>query len=153
MSCFRRLNQPIKGYFYMEIIKVTTWRIVVLILFWNPTWTKILDIVLFLHTIIWLNFFLGSTSIRSYSGSHFPSFRLNTEKFSVSRHIQSKWGKMRARMNNTEYGHFLRSVSNIYNGTFYENIYRLFLPIISIPNVPSNMLARVVIPLWILLLF
>ena len=39
-----------------------------------------------------------SVRILSYSGSYFPAFRLNTEKYSVSLCIQSKCGKMRTRI-------------------------------------------------------
>ena len=39
-----------------------------------------------------------SVRIRSYSGLHFPIFRLNTERYSVSLHIQSKCGKTRTRI-------------------------------------------------------
>ena len=35
--------------------------------------------------------------IRSYSGLHFPTFELNTDRYSVFLHIQSKCGKMRTR--------------------------------------------------------
>ena len=36
-----------------------------------------------------------SVCARSYSGSYFPAFGLNTERYSVSLHIQSKCGKVR----------------------------------------------------------
>ena len=39
-----------------------------------------------------------SVRIRSYSGLHFPTFGLTTERYSVSLHIQSKCGKMRTRI-------------------------------------------------------
>ena len=39
-----------------------------------------------------------SVRILSYSGSYFPAFRLNTEKYAVSLCIQSKCGKMRTRI-------------------------------------------------------
>ena len=39
-----------------------------------------------------------SARIRSYSGSHFPTFGLNTERYSVSLRIQSEWGKMWTRI-------------------------------------------------------
>ena len=109
--------------------------------------------LIILEKYLGLYYCVNSVRIRSYSGPHFQAFGLNTERFSVSPRIQSKWTKMLTRTNNPEYGHFLRSVSNIYNGAFYENIYRFFLPIINISNVPSNMLAWVVIPLWIFLQF
>ena len=36
--------------------------------------------------------------IRSYSGPYFPAFGLNTERYSVSLHIQSECGKIRTRI-------------------------------------------------------
>ena len=36
-----------------------------------------------------------SVCIRSYSGPHFPAFGLSTDRYSVSHHIQSEYGKMR----------------------------------------------------------
>ena len=33
--------------------------------------------------------------IRIFSAPYFPAFELNTERYSVSLRIQSKWGKMR----------------------------------------------------------
>ena len=39
-----------------------------------------------------------SDRIRSYSGPYFLSFRLNTERYSVCIHIQSKYGKIRTRI-------------------------------------------------------
>ena len=47
--------------------------------------------------------------IRRYSGPHFPSFWLNTERYGISLRIQSECGKIRARKNSV-FGHFLRSV-------------------------------------------
>ena len=44
-----------------------------------------------------------SVRIRSYSGPHFPTFGLNTERYSISLCIQSKCGKMRTKITaNTE---------------------------------------------------
>ena len=39
-----------------------------------------------------------SVHIRSYSSPYFPAFGLNTERYGVSLHIQSKSGKMRTRI-------------------------------------------------------
>ena len=36
--------------------------------------------------------------IRSYSGPHFPAFRLNAERYKVSPHVQSERGKMGTRI-------------------------------------------------------
>ena len=44
------------------------------------------------------NHSVKSVRIRSYSGPHFPTFGLNTERYSVSLRIQSKCGKMRTRI-------------------------------------------------------
>ena len=41
---------------------------------------------------------MKSVRIRSYSGPYFPAFGLNTERYSVSLHIQSKCGKIRTRI-------------------------------------------------------
>ena len=38
-----------------------------------------------------------SIRIRSFSGSYFPAFGLNTERYGVSLCIQTKWGKIRTR--------------------------------------------------------
>ena len=39
-----------------------------------------------------------SVRFRRYSGAHFPAFRLNTERYSISLRIQSTCGKMRTRI-------------------------------------------------------
>ena len=39
-----------------------------------------------------------SVRVRSYSGLHFPAFRLNAERYGVSLHIQSECGKIRTRI-------------------------------------------------------
>ena len=39
--------------------------------------------------------FVKSIRVRSYSGPHFPAFGLKTERYGVSFHIQSKYGKIR----------------------------------------------------------
>ena len=41
---------------------------------------------------------MKSIRIRSYSGPYFPAFGLDTERYSVSPHIQSECGKMRTRI-------------------------------------------------------
>ena len=52
-----------------------------------------------------------SVRIRSYSGPHFPVFRLNTKRYGVSLRIQSKCGK-NADQNNSEFEHFLHCGNN-----------------------------------------
>ena len=51
--------------------------------------------------------YVKSVRIRSYSGPHFPAFRLNTERYSISPYSV----RMRENrdQNNSEYEHFLRS--------------------------------------------
>ena len=44
-----------------------------------------------------MNHCVKSICIRNYSGSYFPLFGLNTERYGVSLHIQSECGKMRTR--------------------------------------------------------
>ena len=39
-----------------------------------------------------------SVRIRSYSGPHFPAFKLNMERYSVSLRIQFECGKIRTRI-------------------------------------------------------
>ena len=52
-------------------------------------------------------------SIWSYSGTHIPAFGLNTEKYRVSLRIQSKCGKMQARITpNTETFHTVLCIAN-----------------------------------------
>ena len=53
-----------------------------------------------------------SVPIQSYSGPHFLAFGLNTERYGVSLHIRSECGE-NADKNNSEYGHFSRSVGLI----------------------------------------
>ena len=42
--------------------------------------------------------YVKSVRIRSYSGPHFPAFRLNKERYGVSQRIHSKCGIMRTRI-------------------------------------------------------
>ena len=44
-----------------------------------------------------MKYCVKSIRIQSYSNLHFPTFRLNTERYSVSLYIQSEGGKMRIR--------------------------------------------------------
>ena len=39
-----------------------------------------------------------SVPIRTYSGPHFPAFRLNAKRYGVSLHIQPECGKIRTRI-------------------------------------------------------
>ena len=51
---------------------------------------------------------MKSVQIRDFSGPFFLTFGLNTERYSVSLHIQSQCGKIRIRKNSV-FGHFSRS--------------------------------------------
>ena len=48
--------------------------------------------------LYWSKHYVKSVRIRSYSGSYFPAFVLNTKRYSVSFRIQSECGKMRTRI-------------------------------------------------------
>ena len=62
-----------------------------------------------------------SVRIRTYSGPYFPTFRLNTERYSVCLRIQSGCGKMRTRMtSNTDT--FLRSEDLTFVFHFQKNV-------------------------------
>ena len=52
-----------------------------------------------------------SVRIRSFSGPYCPTFGLNTERCSVSLRIQSDRMEENTDQKNSEYGHFLRSIS------------------------------------------
>ena len=55
-----------------------------------------------LHTIITCHC-VKSVRIQRYSGPHFPTFRLNTERYGVFLCIQFKCGKMRTRITPNTY--------------------------------------------------
>ena len=71
---------------------------------------------------------MKSVHIRSFSGPHFPEFRLNTDGYGVSLHIQFKWGKIRTgKTPNTDTFHALKSMhidsvnlQNIFNCSSYK---------------------------------
>ena len=52
---------------------------------------------------------IKSVRIWGYFGRHFLAFGVNTERYGVSLHIQSKYRKMQTRIA-LEYGHFSCSV-------------------------------------------
>ena len=57
--------------------------------------------------------------IWSFSGLYFSAFLLNTEIYSISVHMQSKWGKMRTRK--LQIGHFLlRKLHTPFSSRFWE---------------------------------
>ena len=55
---------------------------------------------------------------------HFPAFGVNTKRYGVSLRIQSKCRKCGKNVdqNNSEYGHFLRSVKSICNAVIAPKI-------------------------------
>ena len=52
----------------------------------------------FLYVIFFIQHCVKSVRIRSYSGPHFPTLGLYTERHGISLRTQSKWGKMRTRI-------------------------------------------------------
>ena len=67
---------------------------------------------LFLPCVAWFLFFqwVKSVYMRSYSGPHFPTFGLNTERYGVYLRVQSECGKIRTRIapnTNTFYAVFV----------------------------------------------
>ena len=66
-----------------------------------------------------------SVCIRSFSGPHFPAFRLNTKRYSASLRIQSECGKIRTRktpnMDTFHATSFLNTVSNVTSTDRREN--------------------------------
>ena len=64
-----------------------------------------------------------SVRIRSNSGLHFPAFRLNTERYSVSLRIQSKCGEIRTRkIPNTDTFLAVKIVSTILHGVLLYSV-------------------------------
>ena len=69
--------------------------------------------------MIYLPHCVKSVHIRSYSGSHFPAFGLNTERYGVSLRIQSECVKMQTRITpSTDCKNALRILPNIFDGAF-----------------------------------
>ena len=54
--------------------------------------------ILFIWNMMTLLHCVKSVRIRSYSGPHFPAFKMNTERYSVSLCFQSNCGKMWTRI-------------------------------------------------------
>ena len=62
---------------------------------------------------------MKSVRIRSYSGPHFSAFGLNTERYCVSLHIQSKCGKMPTRKTpNTDLFYAVKANTITYRKSF-----------------------------------
>ena len=64
------------------------------VFFYTKTFLKKCFHNLYLHDLHCMK----SVRIQSYSGQHFPAFGLNTERYGVSLHIQSKCGIMQTRI-------------------------------------------------------
>ena len=87
-----------------------------------------------------------SVRIRSYSGSYFPAFGLNTEKYGVSLRIQSECEKIRTRITpNTDTFHvvllsYLEHFFSAANMTYTINSKREIheAPIIRLINPPTS---------------
>ena len=77
-------------------VKVFYFVSVGLQLYWNWT-SSLIFLTDFDHTISLIHC-VKSVHNRSYSGPHFPALGLNTERYSLSLHIQSECGKMRTRI-------------------------------------------------------
>ena len=60
--------------------------------------TFMLVFMFFLYVIFFIQHCVKSVRIWSYSGPHFPTLRLYTERHGRSLRTQSKWGKMRTRI-------------------------------------------------------
>ena len=52
----------------------------------------------FFEKLTWNLHCVKSVHIQSYSGSHFPTFGLNTKRYSVSLRIQLECGKIQTRI-------------------------------------------------------
>ena len=85
---------------------------------------------------------MKSVRIRSYSGPYFPTFGLNTERYSVSLLIHSECGKIRNRINlNTDTFHAVLCFTKVceMGGIFDKNSFILETKL----NVLKNFLLRV----------
>ena len=49
-------------------------------------------------SLVGTSYYVKGVRVRSYSGPHFPAFRLNTERYSVSLRIQFECGKMQTKI-------------------------------------------------------
>ena len=92
--------------------------------FSNPEFSKVGDSKKFLKTV--KNFFskhcVKSVRMRSYSGSHFHAFGLNTERYEVSLRIQSECGKIRTTITpNTDTFHAVENSNNFETIFLVEN--------------------------------
>ena len=70
--------------------------------------------------------YVKGVRIRGFSGPYFPAFGLNTDRYSVSLHIQSEYGKIRTRkILNTDTFHAVQVLNTplISNEVFPRKIY------------------------------
>ena len=62
---------------------------------------------------------MNKVRIRKYSGSYFPGFRLNTERYSISLRIQAEYGKIQTRITpNTDSFYAMFKTKDNVNGSF-----------------------------------
>ena len=65
---------------------------------WNNSIIYKSDLICNILGVIHSSHCVKSVRIWSYSGPHFPSFEINTKRYSISLRIQSKCGKIRTRI-------------------------------------------------------
>ena len=83
----------------------------------SAVWTSVILWIIILAILC--KHCVKSVCIRSYSGPHFPTFGMNTERNGVSLRIQSECGKMRTRMtSNMDIFYAVK--------TAYSNKYQIF---------------------------
>ena len=84
-----------------------------------------------------------------FSGPHFPAFGLNTERYSVSLHIQSECGKIRTRKNSV-FGHFSRSdIQGKVSSNHSQWLYIVFPLYFCVSSVEPNVMYQIPKGNWI----
>ena len=85
--------------------------------------TYLLNVSVFKGLLQSLTHCVKSVRIRSYSGPHYPTFRLNTERYEVSLRINSECGKIRTRItpNTDTFCAVYYIVLNIFQGEARES--------------------------------
>ena len=69
------------------------------------------------------NLYEASVRIRSFSGSYFPAFELNTERYSLSLRIQLKYEKIRTKKTpNTDTFHAVSMIASVILGKRFEDL-------------------------------
>ena len=84
-----------------------------------------------------------------FSGPYFPAFGLNTERYSVSLHIQSECGKIRTRKNSV-FGHFSRSdIQGKVSSNHWQWLYIVFPLYFCVSSVEPNVMYQIPKGNWI----